>query len=121
MKKISITIALFFIMQFVHAQHQHNMDSMNMKQMKDTMPMKDSMMNMHNMHAHHDMQMPGMSHSFSLSLPLNRNGSGTSWSPDNNPMYMIMTHTKKGMWMFHGSAFVRYNTQQLTKKTSRSD
>jgi len=103
------------------AQHQHNMDSMNKMSMNDTMPMKDSMMNMHDMHAHHHVQMPGMNHSFSLSLPMNRNGSGTSWSPDNNPMYMIMTHTKKGMWMFHGSVFVRYNTQQLTDKTTRSD
>ena len=92
-----------------------------MKPVNDTMPVNDSMMNMHEMHMHHEMEMPGMNHSFSLSLPMNRNGSGTSWSPDNNPMYMIMAHTKKGMWMFHGSIFVRYNTQQLTDKTSRSD
>ena len=91
------------------------MDSMDMHHMHDTMPMQDSMMNMVKM------DMPAMTHSFSLSLPMNRNGSGTSWSPDNNPMYMLMAHTKKGMWMFHGSIFVRYNTQQLTNKTSRSD
>jgi len=120
-KKICTVILLFFIALFVHAQHQHSVDSMNM-QMKDTMPMNDSMMmNMQHMHMHNEMEMPGMNHSFSLSLPMNRNGSGTSWSPDNNPMYMIMTHTKKGMWMFHGSVFIRYNTQQLTDKTSRSD
>ena len=97
---------------------EHNMDSMDMSQMHymhDTMPMPDSTMNMDKMN------MPAMTHSFSLSLPMNRNGSGTSWSPDNNPMYMLMAHTKKGMWMFHGSIFVRYNTQQLTNKTSRSD
>jgi len=87
----------------------------HMHQMHDTMPMHDSMMNMDNM------DMPAMTHSFSLSLPMNRNGSGTSWSPDNNPMYMLMAHTKKGMWMFHGSIYVRYNTQQLTQKTTRSD
>jgi hypothetical protein len=121
MRRISITIAIFYITILGRAQHQHNMDSTNMKQMNDTMPMNDSMIGMHDMHMHHDMQMPGMNHSFSLSLPMNRNGSGTSWSPDNNPMYMIMAHTKKGMWMFHGSIFVRYNTQQLTDKTSRSD
>jgi len=107
-------------MRKMNKNKKMNMDSMNMKQMKDTMPMKDSM-HMHDMHMHHDMMMPGMNHSFSLSLPMERNGSGTSWSPDNNPMYMIMAHTKKGMWMFHGSVFIRYNTQELTDKTSRSD
>ncbi len=121
MKKISIIISLLCFTIINKAQHQHNMDSMNMKQMSDTMPMKDSMTNLHDMHMHHEMQMPGMNHSFSLSLPMERNGSSTSWSPDNNPMYMTMTHTKKGMWMFHGSIFLRYNNQQLTDKTSRSD
>jgi hypothetical protein len=121
MKKISIIIAIFYITVHGYAQHQHNMDSMDKKQMNDTMPREDSMMNMHDMHNHHQMQMPGMNHSFSLSLPMNRNGSGTSWSPDNNPMYMIMTHTKRGMWMFHGSIFLRYNDQKLTEKKSRGD
>lgn len=95
---------------------------------KDTLPVQkahDSSMNMSmddmdmsDMNGNEDM--PGMSHSFSRSLPMSRNGSGTAWSPDNNPMYMIMKHTKKGMWMFHGSIFIRYDDQQLTKKTSRS-
>src|SRR6266496_2389851 len=117
MKKIIIIIVLLCFTIISNAQHQHNMpmsdttkkqmkgtskmkmrkmnknkkmnmDSMNMKQMKDTMPMKDSM-HMHDMHMHHDMMMPGMNHSFSLSLPMERNGSGTSWSPDNNPMYSL--------------------------------
>ena len=121
MKNVFIIITFLLIATVIHAQHNHNMsDSLKKDQMNDTMPVNDSMMNTDHMHMHH-MQMPGMNHSFSLSLPMNRNGSGTAWSPDNNPMYMIMTHTKKGMWMFHGSVFLRYNTQQLTDKTSRSD
>lgn len=121
MKKISLVAVLLWTAFVSNAQH-HHMDSMNMKQMNDSVPSHDSMMmNMDHMHMHHHMEMPGMNHSFSLSLPMNRNGSGTSWSPDNNPMYMIMAHTKKGMWMFHGNIFIRYNTQQLTGKTSRSD
>ena len=73
---------------------QHDMHNMNMT---DTVPKKDSMnMSMHDMH---NMNMPGMSHAYSLSLPMNRNGSGTSWSPDNTPMYAIMKHGKKDMWM----------------------
>ena len=95
---------------------QHDMHNMNMT---DTVPKKDSMnMSMHDMH---NMDMPGMSHAYSLSLPMNRNGSGTSWSPDNTPMYAIMKHGKKDMWMFHGSVWLRYNNQELSKKTSRSD
>lgn len=82
------------------------------------------MMNMHmddmNINDEDEEMMPGMSHSFSPSLPMTRNGSGTAWSPDNTPMYMIMKHTKKGMWMFHGSIFLRYDNQQLNGKTSRS-
>jgi hypothetical protein len=62
-----------------------------------------------------------MNHAYSLSLPMNRNGSGTSWSPDNTPMYMLMKHGKKDMWMFHGSVWLRYNNQELSKKTTRSD
>ena len=122
MKKILVTIVWLFVMLTAHAQQHHNMDSMNMGNMKmshNTMPVKDSMMNMNAMNMD-DMNMHGMSHSYSLSLPMNRNGSGTSWSPDNNPMHMIMTHTKRGMWMFHGSIFIRYDDQQLTKKTVRS-
>jgi len=34
---------------------------------------------------------------------------------------MLMKHGKKDMWMFHGSVWLRYNNQQLSKKTSRSD
>ena len=88
----------------------------NMHHDMNNMQMSDSSMGDMNMS-----DMPGMTHSYSRSLPMSRDGSGTSWSPDNNPMYMIMTHTKKGAWMFHGSIFFRYDDQQLTKKTSRSD
>src|SRR6476620_12483472 len=124
MAKMLITTMLLLIAVCSSYGQEHNMDSMDMSHMQhmnDTMPKHDSMMNMGNMDMNGEMRMPAMTHSFSLSLPMNRNGSGTSWSPDNNPMYMLMAHTKKGMWMFHGSVFIRYNTQQLTDKTSRSD
>src|SRR5258708_7128816 len=41
------------------------------------------------------MNMPGMNmmtHAFSKSLPMNRNGSGTGWLPDATPMYAWMKH-----------------------------
>src|SRR5688500_7987615 len=54
-----------------------------------------------------------MSHSFSLNLPMNRNGSGTGWLPDASPMYGYMLHSKKWMYMVHGNIFIRYNKQDI--------
>jgi hypothetical protein len=77
------------------------------------------------------MSMPGMQHDttkhmmmtsqFSLDLPMNRDGSGTSWVPDETPMYMYMVHGKRWMHMVHGSFFARYNKQDLFNKGSRGD
>ncbi|CAN5630953.1 hypothetical protein BH23BAC1_BH23BAC1_42370 [soil metagenome] len=44
-----------------------------------------------------------MPHSFSLNLPMNRNGSGTGWLPDASPMYGYMMHTDNWMYMIHRS------------------
>ncbi|MBB5396957.1 hypothetical protein [Mucilaginibacter sp. AK015] len=63
----------------------------------------------------------GMSSQFSLDLPMNRDGSGTSWLPDETPMYMYMVHGRKWMHMFHGSFFARYNKQDLFNKGQRGD
>jgi hypothetical protein len=62
-----------------------------------------------------------MSHAYSLSLPMNRNGSGTGWLPDHSPMYGYMLHSKKWMYMFHGNVFVRYNNQDISNKGTRGD
>ena len=64
---------------------------------------------------------PPMSHSYSLNLPMNRNGSGTGWLPDASPMYGYMVHSKKWMYMFHGNIFVRYNNQDIENKGTRGD
>jgi hypothetical protein len=60
-----------------------------------------------------------MSSQFSLDLPMNRDGSGTSWVPDQTPMYMYMIHGKAWMHMINGSIFARYNKQDLFNKGSR--
>lgn len=60
-----------------------------------------------------------MSSQLSLDLPMNRNGSGTSWMPDETPMYAYMIHGKKWSSMVHGSLFARYTNQDLFKKGSR--
>lgn len=70
----------------------------------------------HDEHATHN-----MSHAFSRHLPMTRNGSGTSWQPDNSPMYGYMFHSKNWMYMLHGNVFLRYNKQDLFDRGSRGD
>lgn len=55
----------------------------------------------------------GMTHSLSRNLPMNRNGSGTSWHPDNTPMYAYMSQpTPKGWsYMLHYAIYLRYTSQ----------
>lgn len=69
-------------------------------------------------HEHHEgMQMEDenhtMSHAFSLSLPMNRNGSGTAWLPDQTPMYAWMKHKARWSYMAHGAIFLRGNWQNI--------
>ncbi len=87
--------------------------------MMSNMDMNDSNMNMSSMNM--NMPMSNMSHSFSLNLPIGRNGSGTGWSPDASPMYGQMYHSKKWMYMLHYNLFIRYNKQDLSNKGLRGD
>jgi len=77
-------------------------------------------------HAHHmaGMDMNGMdhanmSHAYSRNLPMNRNGSGTAWQPDQTPMYMWMQHKGPWMLMYHGAAFGRYTSQNFNHDGAR--
>jgi roadblock/LC7 domain-containing protein len=79
----------------------------------------DQMDNEGKMNDMDSMQM--MTHSYSLSLPMNRNSSGTAWQPDATPMYGYMIMGKKWDVMVHGSIFLRYNYQDITHQSSRSD
>lgn len=102
------------------AQHEHHMPV----QKKDTVPAKDTSAHAgHDMHQGHDMHeghdMSNMSSAYSLNLPMNRNGSGTSWLPDNSPMYMYMAQKGKTSFMFHGNIFLRYTSTDFTAKGSR--
>lgn len=92
-----LTMPLLLLTAFLQTQAQ-----------KDTMSMQKGM----DMH----MSMPS---AFSLNLPMNRNGSGTSWLPDATPMYGYMVHSNGWMYMFHGDIFPRYNHQDLWNKGSR--
>jgi hypothetical protein len=129
MKRFFSLIILYFIAANIlfaqndSSMHMHNdMQGMNMN---DTMPhdmnnmqMEDSNMNMHDMN---EMNMHTMPSSFSLNLPMSRNGSGTGWSPDAAPMYGQMYHSKKWMYMLHYNLFIRYNKQDVSNKGSRGD
>ncbi len=56
--------------------------------------------------------MAGMSGRMTVAGPLgegeSREGSGTSWQPDDSPMHMAMTHKGPWMLMLHGNAFLEY-------------
>ena len=59
----------------------------------------------------HDMQQmqhTQMEHDHEMSMPSAREASGTSWLPDETPMYAI--HRQAGSWtlMAHGNAFLQY-------------
>jgi hypothetical protein len=60
-----------------------------------------------------------MSHAYSLNLPMNRNGSGTGWQPDNTPMYMYMRGNARSNFMIHGNVVLRYNKQDIFNKGNR--
>ncbi|MBJ6144355.1 hypothetical protein [Hymenobacter sp. BT559] len=66
-----------------------------------------------------DMGDMNMSHAYSRNLPMNRNGSGTAWQPDQTPMYMWMQHKGPWMLMYHGSAFGRYTNQNFNHRDAR--
>jgi hypothetical protein len=85
---------------------KHHTHMMNGKEMDD----RDMM----------DMSEPmKMTSQYSLDLPMNRDGSGTSWVPDESPLYAYMIHGKKWMTTIHGSFFARYNNQDIFKSGSR--
>jgi hypothetical protein len=95
-----------------------------------TRPAADTITTGHGQHQGHQMPAAGtaeaeteppMSHAFSLSLPMTRNGSGTGWLPDASPMYGYMLHSRKWMYMIHGNVFLRYNNQDITNKGTRGD
>src|SRR3954451_177215 len=58
--------------------------------------------------AQHDMQHMHMENDPGMAMPSAREGSGTSWLPDETPMYAI--HRQAGGWMLmaHGNAFLQY-------------
>ena len=73
------------------------------------------------LHDHSAMDSTLMTHAYSRSLPMSRNGSGTAWLPDSSPMYMYMMGNPRSNWMIHGNLVLRYNKQDFFDKGSRGD
>lgn len=107
MKTKYFPLLILFLVSFT-TFGQHDMHHMHMN---DTTMQMD----------YDSMDMPPMSHAFSLNLPMSRNGSGTGWLPDSTPMYGYMFHSKKWMYMLHGNIFFRYNHQDVSNAGSRGD
>jgi len=98
--KLLIVGIMVFIATSVFAQKDTSMKGMDMDGMKMDKPMM-------------------MNSQYSLDVPMSRDGSGTSWVPDETPEYGYMFHGKKWMTMIHGSLFVRYTDQDVFGQGSR--
>lgn len=70
-----------------------------------------------------DTTMGGMTHSLSRNLSMNRNGSGTSWHPDNTPMYAYMRQPAGSQWsyMLHYAIYLRYTSQNSNNPDRRGN
>ena len=62
------------------------------------------------------MKMPSM---ILLTVPMQRDGSGTSWLPDNSSLHAL--HSELGTWnaMLHGQFTLRYTAQDVFRNGSR--
>ncbi|WP_020598499.1 hypothetical protein [Spirosoma panaciterrae] len=138
-QSIFLFLTCFWVEQ-AFAQHHHESTPMNANQKADTIkPMDHSMQGMERSqpermnHADGMGDKPmlnygltmdtgmGMTHSLSRNLPMNRNGSGTSWHPDNTPMYAYMTHPSSSGWsyMLHYAIYLRYTRQNTNNSDKR--
>jgi hypothetical protein len=126
-KKIFLLLVISWLSLGGIAQHDHHPTTADtvkpghtkkMPVKKDTMKMDPMYHSRHMDTGSHSMDMP-MNHAFSLNLPMNRNGSGTGWLPDASPMYGYMIHSRKWMYMVHGSVFARYNNQNFNNDDRR--
>lgn len=112
-RKITLLAATGLIPYLAFAQHDHHhmMDDTTMQSMDTSGGMKG--------HEHMHMEMDNMSSAFSRNLPMNRNGSGTGWLPDNAPMNGYMIHSNKWMYMIHGNIFLNYDNQNFNHEGKR--
>ena len=100
------------------AQHDSSHHHMQMEPPKDAVT--DTMHNEMDMSEHSMEHNGAMSSSFSPNLPMSRDGSGTSWQPDDSPMMMYMAMKGHTSYMFHGFIFLRYHHEDITQQNQRA-
>ncbi|MEO8650151.1 MAG: plastocyanin/azurin family copper-binding protein [Acidobacteriota bacterium] len=88
-------------------QHVHSPNEDKAPEVKADAPKKPGEMpGMDHDHGDKGMQMSSVT---SIGDPMQRESSGTAWAPDSSPVYARMKMTESGgMWMFMGTAFLRY-------------
>lgn len=119
--------ALFLLLMFLmniplfgqHPQHHPPQTPPTPENQEEKEQVKEPMGHDHEME--HQDQMHEMSSAFSLSLPMSRNGSGTSWQPDATPMFGFMEHFDEWMLMIHGNLFLRYTAQNFNNEGMRGE
>jgi hypothetical protein len=57
---------------------------------------------------HHTPQASHEGHGDAAGIPATREGSGTSWLPDESPMYAVHLQSRGWTFMLHGRAFLQY-------------
>jgi hypothetical protein len=96
--KLTSIILLFISVTGLSTSGQVDMGGMQMNMSADTMKMNSS---------------------FSLNLHMNRDGSGTSWQPDDSPMRMYMKTIHRTTLAIHGAIFIRYTAQGIAGNNQR--
>jgi hypothetical protein len=129
--RIFVIASALVITSGIYSQHEHHNHNHNDSVKTDTVKTdttksheENGLHDEHGLHNEHGLKNQNkneqmMPHSYSLSLPMNRNGSGTGMLPDVTPMSMYMLHSGSWMFMFHGNVFLRYTETDITKEGTR--
>jgi hypothetical protein len=107
---LNILLNSYHLLSQDHQHHQMQMDSTNHKD-HDTI----AQLHMGHMETTMDSMIMRMPSALSRNLPMNVNGSGTSWHPLNSPMYMNMFHKSKWNFMLHYGIFLTYSNQNVNR------
>ena len=65
--------------------------------------------------------MPEMKSLYSLYLPMNFDGSGSGWQPEENPMAMFSKFSTRTQYSVTGAVFLRYTSQDIFDAGERGD
>ena len=66
-------------------------------------------------------ELPEMKSLTSAFLPMNYDGSGTSWHPEETPLSMWMKHADRSQWSLNAAGYLRYTNQDISEKGNRGD